>query len=53
MDEEWRTKSAIHFSLTHDHGIVIGAEVARFLDTFVGFLNDLSWLNPKLYENPF
>jgi pyruvate dehydrogenase E2 component (dihydrolipoamide acetyltransferase) len=53
MDRPWvengelKVKPTVHFSLTFDHRVVDGADAARFLETFVGLLRDLSWLQQK------
>jgi pyruvate dehydrogenase E2 component (dihydrolipoamide acetyltransferase) len=41
---EITVRPTVHFSLTFDHRVVDGADAARFLETFVGLLRDLAWL---------
>jgi pyruvate dehydrogenase E2 component (dihydrolipoamide acetyltransferase) len=39
-----KSTPVVCLSLTFDHRVVDGADAARFLDTFVHLLSDLSWL---------
>jgi pyruvate dehydrogenase E2 component (dihydrolipoamide acetyltransferase) len=43
-DGELKAKPTVHLSLTFDHRVVDGADAARFVETVVRLLRDLSWI---------